>query len=250
MFFILSKVLFFLIDPLFWVFALFIAGIFIKKAKLKKRFIIAAAIVLYVFSIPLVFDFVAKCWDIRKIPKPVAKPYSCAIVLGGFSSESADGKRGYFNEASDRFIQAVRLYDIGQVSHILVTSGNPSIHPDGFEEADWVKGQLEQFKVPDSCILIENRSRNTIENAQFSKKILDKTTLKPPYLLITSAFHMRRSMYIFQKTGYNVLPYPCHFSAGAPRINLDSFFPSPVVLAGWGIYVKEMIGLTVTRFKL
>src|SRR5580704_13804657 len=155
MFFVLSKLLVFFIYPLSWVLALLIIAIITKNQKLKRRFLILSAALLLVFSNPFLLNQFAKLWDIAPVPLKNSGPYSCAIVLGGFTSEDANGN-GFFNDRADRFIEGLKLFTTGKVSHILISSGNGNLLHDKFAEADWVKTQLKQFKVPDSCVLIEN----------------------------------------------------------------------------------------------
>jgi len=212
---------------------------------------LAAVIVLFIFTDPFLMSKFAGAWDIKPVPLKTSGPYSCAIVLGGFSSRSSSGE-GIFNISADRFIQGLKLISTGQVSHILITGGNGDLIPDSFTEGDWVKTQLKIFKVPDSCVLIENRSRNTIENAAFTKPILQKAGLQPPYILVTSAFHMRRSLGIFKATGINVIPYPCNYLPGTGSENsifIGDFIPDGRLLGTWDYYIKEAIGTFVNKFR-
>jgi len=248
MFFILSKLLLIFILPLSWVVALLIAALIVKKQSLKRRLLISSVVVLLVFSNPFLLNSFAKLWDIPPAPLKNSGPYSCAIVLGGFTSEDANGN-GFFNASADRFIQGVKLLITGKVSHILISSGNGTLLHDNFTEAGWVKTQLREFKIPDSCILIEDRSRNTIENAAFSKVILQNSHLQPPYILVTSAFHMRRSLGIFKKTKIDVIPYPCNYLAGKAKLSPDQFIPDAETLFKWNYYIKEVIGTFVNYFK-
>jgi uncharacterized SAM-binding protein YcdF (DUF218 family) len=239
--FILSKVLLFLLFPITWVFALLIAALITKHTRRKQRLLGAILVVFYLFSIPALLDAFAKIWRYPAAPVPKNKSYSCAIILGGFSSEKAGGD-GYFNAASDRFIQALKLKATGQASHILISSGNASVRPDAFREATWVGQQLKAMQMPDSCVLIENQSRNTLENALYTKQMLIKAHLQPPYLLVTSDFHMRRSMLIFSKTGLDVVPYPCNYSAGMGNFSWNHLMPSSHPFGEWEIYTKELVG--------
>jgi uncharacterized SAM-binding protein YcdF (DUF218 family) len=248
MFFIFSKLLLVFILPLTWIIATLIASVVVKNARLKRRFLIASITLLLIFTNPFLFNQFAKVWDIDPVPLTNTKPYSCAIILGGFSGEDSKG-HGYFNSAVDRFIQGVRLYNTGKVSRILVTSGNGNLIHDNFEEADWVKTQLLDFKVPDSAILIENRSRNTLENAAFSKKVINANHLKPPYLLVTSAFHMRRSLGIFKRENIDVIPYPCNYLGEHVKISIDQLIPDSSVLGEWNYYTKEVVGTLVNYLK-
>jgi uncharacterized SAM-binding protein YcdF (DUF218 family) len=246
MYFFFSKVLLIFILPFTWVMVALIAAIAVKKQKLQRRFLIISVVLLLVFTNPFLFNLFANHWDIKPVPLKKSGPYSCVIVLGGFSSEGKNGK-GFFNSAADRFIQGVRLLTTGKASHILISGGNGNLIPDKFEESDWVKTQLLQLNIPDSCILIEDRSRNTIENAAFSKIILNKNHLQPPYILVTSAFHMRRSLGIFKKTGIKVTPYPCNYMTAGGRSLVDQLIPDSEVIGRWNYYVKELVGTIVNH---
>jgi len=249
MFFIFSKLLYIFILPLSWVLALLIATLVTKNKKLKQKLLVIALVVLLVFSNPFLFNHFARLWDISPVPLNNKSVYSCVIVLGGFSGEDTNGD-GYFNGSADRFIQGLKLFKTHKASHILISGGSGNLIQDKFFEADWVKKQLKKFDVPDSSILIEDRSRNTIENAAFSKVILQKAHLTPPFILVTSAFHMRRSLGIFKKTNINVVPYPCNFLADTGNNIFADFLPDAYVLYKWNFYIKEMIGATVNIFKL
>ena len=248
MYFIFSKLLLILILPFSWFLAFFIAALVVKKQHLKRRFLIISVVIMLLFSSPVLFSVFAHYWDIKPVPLKKTGAYSCAIVLGGFSGEDANGN-GFFNTSADRFIEGLKLFTTGKVTHILISSGNGNLIHDNFAEADWVKTQLKQFNVPDSSVLIENRSRNTIENAAFSKILLNKNHLQPPYILVTSAFHMRRSLMIFKREGYHVLAYPANYSSGAGAFNLTDLFPDANTFNGWNIYLKEMVGYVVDHFK-
>jgi uncharacterized SAM-binding protein YcdF (DUF218 family) len=248
MYFVFSKLLLILILPFSWFLAFFIAALVAKKQHLKRRFLIISAVIIFLFTNPILFGAFAHYWDIKPVPLKKTGAYSCVIVLGGFSGVDAKGN-GFFNGFADRFIEAVKLLTTGKVTRILISSGNGNLIHGKFAEADWVKTQLKQVNVPDSCILIENRSRNTIENAAFSKIILNKNHLQPPYILVTSAFHMRRSLNIFKKTKLEVILYPCNYLPGEGRISLDGFIPDATLLGSWNYYTKEVVGNIVLHFQ-
>jgi uncharacterized SAM-binding protein YcdF (DUF218 family) len=249
MYFFFSKVLAFLINPFYWVLILVTIGLILKNKKYKKRCFIISAVVLVLFSIPLFLNQFANLWRYPYSPLPAKQKYSCVIVLGGFSGPGGPDT-GHFNASSDRFIQGLRLFETRKASHILITSGNSSLmhQKDGFVEGDWVKTQLKQFNVPDSAVLIENKSKNTIENAAFTKAMLESRHLKPPYILVTSDFHMRRAMKIFTKAGLDVTPYPCNFFAGG-QPSFAGLIPDVNALPKWDIYIKEVVGYIVLWFK-
>src|ERR1700748_785434 len=120
MFFFFSKILEFFIYPFSWIVILIIAAIFIKKPHLKKKLFIAAAVIFFIFSDAFLLNQFTKHWDVKRAPLKATGAYSCVIVLGGFSSDLADGT-DYFNSSADRFIQALKLFQTGKVTHVLVT---------------------------------------------------------------------------------------------------------------------------------
>ena len=244
MFFILSKLFTFLLAPLFWILLFLAIGFFSKKRRLKKSSFITATVIFLFFSIPFFLVEYARWWDYKQTELPAGKTYSCAIVLGGFVSEDYEGN-GYFNSTSDRFIQLIKLKAEGKVSHLLVSGGNAKILPTDFRESDWVATQLRDFNIPDSNILIENRSRNSYENALFSKQLLDSAHLPPPYILITSGYHMRRALATYKKMGLDVVSYPCNYIAGKGKISIDDFIPSISNFGPWYYYIKELVGYAV-----
>jgi uncharacterized SAM-binding protein YcdF (DUF218 family) len=248
MFFILSKILVVLLSPTLWILILFITGLSTKKPKLRKYAFRVSLVLFIVFSNGFLFNQFAKMWDVPAASLPASKTYSCAIVLGGFGSEDAE-RNGYFNLAADRFIQAIKLKMSGKASHLLISGGNGQLFPTGFRESDWVLRELRDIKLADSSVLIENRSRNSYENALYSKQLLESENLKPPYLLITSAYHMRRAMYTYKKLGVEIVPFPCNYFAGRGATTFSDFIPRAMVLSGWEIYIKEVVGYAVYFFK-
>lgn len=219
-----------------------------SNKRFKYQALITSLILFVILSNPFLLNQFAGQWDINTGSLDKNKIYSCAIVLGGFSSE-ADNGEGYFNASADRFIQALKLKSTGTVSHLLITGGNSEIVPGKFRESVWVKDQLMQLRVPESAILVEHNARNTIENAAFTKVALKNKELEPPFLLITSAFHMRRSLYTFRRAGIQVIPYSSNFITGRQRVTFNDFIPQAEVLNKWGVYLKEVIGFGIYYVK-
>jgi uncharacterized SAM-binding protein YcdF (DUF218 family) len=246
--FILSKTLLFFLHPFLWVLALVAISLFVRNTKWRKKIRIVAVILLFIFSNPFLLNRVARWWDYPRPQLNANQKYSCAIVLGGFISEDAQGK-GFFNGSSDRFIQGLRLQATGQAGHILITGGNASLMPDGFTEGGWVINELKVLHVPDSAVIIEKQARNTTENARYSKNMLQKAHLAPPYLLVTSAFHMRRALATFKHEKLAVIPYACNFGVSSDTVSIDDFIPNATVMDGWTTYFKEMIGWLIIQSK-
>lgn len=247
MFFILSKVLSIFMFPLTWILLLMLIALIIKNPIRKKRLFLAAAIIFLIFSNPLLFRLVANKWDAAPVNLG-NKKYSCAILLGGFvSGDSLMG--GYFNTSADRFIQTLKLYDQSNINYILISGGTSKLTKDKFQYSTWAAKQFTDMRVPDSALLFENKSRNTLENATFSKQLLAQKGLKPPYVLVTSAFHMRRALWIYKHAGLDVVPFPSNYLIGREKFTFSSLVPSASALQAWEIYIKEMIGHTVNKLR-
>ena len=92
MYFILSKILYYLLLPLTWIFIVFVVALFSKNKLRRRRFFIAAPVMLYIFTNAFLFNQFAKRWDIPAYPATDTTKYSCVIVLGGFAGEDKNGK--------------------------------------------------------------------------------------------------------------------------------------------------------------
>ncbi|MES2268080.1 MAG: YdcF family protein [Bacteroidota bacterium] len=247
MVYILSKLLYVFILPLTWVFCLLLYTLFAKNASRKRKALIAAIAIFWFFGNRFTANLMANIWDVDP-GAASAKTYSAAILLGGFVSEGKNGE-GHFNNAVDRYNTAVKLLQAGTAKHLLFSGGNADIKPSSFSEARFVGQQLKKLNIADSLILLDDKARYTIENAAFSKILLQKTRLKPPYLLVTSAFHMRRAMLIYKKAGLGVAPYPCDYITNYGTIMPTDFVPGIEAIGTWNTYIKEMVGYIVALFK-
>jgi uncharacterized SAM-binding protein YcdF (DUF218 family) len=236
-----SAVLSGVLSPFNWLIVLLLVACMVKKRSLKKTALILALFVFIVFGNAALLNWYAKTWQPKPVVLSPSAEYSCGIVPGGFASPDADAN-GYFNATADRFIQAVKLYKTGHIKHILISGGNGKENEKSFREAAWVRGELVSVGIPDSVIFTEDKSNNTKENAIYSKQILDSLHLTPPYLLITSAFHMPRAALVFKKAGVDEVPFPCNYNIGRGSFSPWDLIPTPSTLLGWDSFLKETVG--------
>ncbi len=129
-------------------------------------------------------------------------------------------------------------------ARILYSGGNPNLVADAAaKEADYALTVFETLGISRDRVILERASRNTAENAEFAKAmILPKPGER--WLLITSAFHMPRSIGIFRKAGFPVEAFPVDWRMGGPS-DLTKFAIS--ALEGLGridTAIREWIGLT------
>ena len=237
----LSSLLSILLSPFNWIIILLLAAWLFRKKKVKKVLIILSVCIFIVFGNHYLLNLFANNFQPKQVNPQSLAIYSCGIVPGGFASPT-ENDSGYFNQSADRFIQAVKLYRLGKITHLLVSGGNGKTDDNHFREGAWVKTQLVQFGVPDSVIFVEDQSNNTQENAANSKRILDSLHLAPPYLLITSAFHLPRALLVFRKAGVAADPFPCNYTEGMGTFSFLDLIPLPSILPGWDRYLKETVG--------
>jgi uncharacterized SAM-binding protein YcdF (DUF218 family) len=241
MFFILSKVLYFLLSPWSWIIGFIIAAVISKSARRKKRFYILAVVFALFFSIPIIHHTVTYNWQLNEATIKKDKKYTAGILLCGIVGFDKNEK-GYFGFASDRFIQTLKLYNQKRIDKIVITGGSGSLFRPQLNEAAFLRKEFIANNVPDSNIIIESASRNTNENAVFTKRTIDSLHLSPPFLLITSATHMRRSLSCFRHAGIDPDHYPTSYEAKKQKITIGDFIPDPEVISYWQRLLKEIVG--------
>jgi uncharacterized SAM-binding protein YcdF (DUF218 family) len=248
MFFILSKLLTFLLSPLIWVFVLLLMAWFTKNSQRGKRFLIVGIILLYFFSNEFICNEVYRSWEYPFTKLEKSDTYDYAVVLGGFSNYDTAFSRVKFNEAADRFNQSFQLYQEGKVKKLFITGGSGSVLHQDETEADKVKDFLISLKVPEQDVIMEKASRNTHENAVNTAEWLAKNDPTAHCLLITSATHMRRALGCYKMAGINVTPYTSHRLTDPRKFDPDTFFiPGARNMAKWDVFLKEVVGIVIYK---
>lgn len=252
MFFYLSKLLGFIISPLVWVFILLLYSFKTKVEGRAKKLRIAAIIILFVCSNSFIVD---ECFRQYEPVTPdydlMTTKYDGAIILGGIGSVDVRLKKLSFGWGGDRLFQVFPMYYNGRVKKIIFTGGSGSIEFPERKEGIYVQKYLKAINIPDSAVIIETESKNTYENAVYTKKMLDSLKLKGNFLLVTSAFHMPRAIAVFKKAGYtNLTPYLTNRVSGLRRFTFDHLFiPNPDALFSLQMLIHEWLGFIVYKIK-
>jgi len=260
MFVYLSKLLPLFVYPLGLVFILLILALISnRRAGWRKSAIGAALILLWLGGNRWVSMGLARSLEWRYLP-PEEPPAAEAIVLLGGGTLSAEYPRPTVevNGAGDRVIYTAWLYRQGSAPYVLLSGGT----------IDWLSGKdtpaedmahlLEMMGVPAEKMWLEFKSRNTQENALYSKAILDEKGVRR-ILLVTSALHMPRAVGLFEQQGLEVIPMPTDYivtQAGWERLSqanagvqLINLVPSVDDLALTTRALKEYLGLLVYRLR-
>lgn len=151
-----------------------------------------------------------------RFPRPeIAAPPTGIIVLGGAVDEGVTRRRGLpsLNEAAERMTEAVALARRFPQARLVFSGGSGRFAQQEMTESDVARMLFVSLGVPEERMTFENRSRDTWENAVFTR---DTVRPKPgeTWLLVTSAMHMPRSVGIFRKVGFSVIAYPVDYRTG------------------------------------
>ena len=246
MFYIASKLLAFLSKPIFWVFILLISALIFKTK--RRTLLIYIISIFWVFSNGFLADSCARLWETpRYAPTEI---YDVGIVLGGMADYDKITKAHNFNKHADRIMDAQQLYHQGKIKKILISGGNGVLFNDGYIEANAMRDYLLLNQIPSEDILIENTSRNTKENAFNSAEILQKDYPNGKFLLITSANHMRRARFCFEKAGIITQEFPTDCTTSYTNFSVEYILlPSVEALETWGGLIHEWIGYLVYKIK-
>lgn len=250
MFFILSKIFSFLFSPLSWVFILFVVAFLLKSKRKQKIAFYAAIAVLYLFSNNYLYHLTAAGWSIKPVMLEKKAHYKYAIVLGGMANYDKEVKRIKFSESADRLFQALSLYKNGYFDKFIIVGGSGSILQPEMIESELVRSYLLQVGIPEKDILIENKSKNTRENALFTAELLNTQNIGDSCLLITSSVHIRRARACFKKAGVKAKAYPVNQLDASFQFSPGSLLlPEASVLGNWQLLIHEMAGYIVYWLK-
>jgi len=248
MFFILSKLLDFVVNPLFWILALFVFGLFSRESSQKRKAYRAGIFALLFFTNSFLVNEAWLAWEPEAVFMNDVQPADAAIVLTGITQPNkSPHDRVHYNEGSERILDAIQLYKMGKVRKILISGGSGSTQKVEHTEAEDLQQTALFAGVPKSDILLEQRSRNTRENALYTKELLAKHPELEKLLLITSAFHMRRAQDCFQKVGLTFDTFPADFQTYDSNFNWGSIVPEASALYKWERLIHEWTGLVVYK---
>ena len=151
-----------------------------------------------------------------------------------------------FNEYNDRLLNTIELFHKGVIKNIIITGASGSLSSD-MKEADILKSFLIRIGVPSEKIIVENQSKNTYENATYTEmKCKELEMDKYSFLLITSDYHMRRSLSCFKKTKLNITP----FVKKSDEFHFDLEYlivPQTNILFKWKVLFHEIVGYFVYK---
>ncbi len=260
MFVFLSKFLTQFVYPLglSWMIILLVLFLLRKNDSLVwvKRLLWAIVIILWLGGNQWVSASLTRSLEWQNLPSADLPHNSMVVVLGGGTeAQQLPRQMPEIGAAGDRVTYALKLYQDGVAERLLLSGGNISWLGAGTSSgAQEMAILLEMMGVPAEKMLLQEKSRNTYEDALYCAEMLSEMGIQE-IVLVTSASHMPRSLALFEKQGLQVIPAPADFGvteAGWQNLWHPSFeellvhlLPNASDLAATQTAMKEYIGILI-----
>ena len=251
MVFALSKILWVFASPSGLLILLLLAGLVLSasprpcRARAGKRMSWLVA-----FCLLAIAFFPVGSWAL--LPLENRMPYTPhdqvdgIVVIGGDENPAITEHRNVPTalDSMRRFMTFMDLAKHYPNARLVYSGGEPFEHT-GMQGAEVASAVLADLGVPDGGLIVEDKSRNTYENAVYSANIVAPTP-DQKWLLVTSAWHMPRAIGCFRKAGWNIDPAPTgYFTDGEFHLfNMPSFTDQMHQLT---LAVHEYVGLLSYR---
>lgn len=243
--FIIKKIVSpFLLPPGLLVIVLLAWGLwFIRhKSRWNASISLGLGAIIWIFSTNPMSNFLmGRLEDGFNIPKKVNA--DVIIMLTSEIYEKAPDFSGIGTpgpETMERLVTAARLQRHLKVP-IIVSGGK--VYSSSTSIAELARRFLIDLGIPDQSIILENQSRDTFENALYSKQICDQRKFGAP-LVVTSGYHLKRAVFCFDKVGLKVLPFPCALTTWPDqRYYWYHLLPSAKAFAATASALREWLGL-------
>jgi uncharacterized SAM-binding protein YcdF (DUF218 family) len=252
-FFLFSKVFWFVATPLHLFGFVALAGLLLGFTTRLRRFGLAIATTALLALFAAGFSPLAN-WIMvpleERFPafRDDGRPVDGILVLGGVFQATESLARGQVlvNEAGERVLALAELARRYPEAKVVFTGGAAHFVPLNTPEAEALAQFVDALGIPNGRVIFESRSRNTRENAAFSQALAQP---KPGerWLLVTSAWHMPRAVGCFRNAGFPVTAYPVDYRTSGWSDASSSFLNASDGLVRLETGMKEWIGLVSYR---
>ena len=251
MFFILSK----LLTPFFYPFTyvvllLLLALFFYRRARVCKSCLLLALVMLFIFGTPLLPNTLTYSLESRYPPSRSLPQADAVVVLSGMLIlERSEPGRLEFNEGAERILSGIRLIKKGAAKHLILSGGSGNLYEQSKSEARLLEQFALELGVPQEKLVLEPDSRNTYENALYTKALMEEHGIST-IILVTSASHLPRAMGCFRKLGIEPIPFGVDYHASRPYIpHPDEFVPNPGNFCQSSYALHEYIGILAYKLS-
>lgn len=244
MLYVIKLIYAWLLPPGLFLLAL-LAACWIHRKKPNRAGLLIPLLLMYLLSISAVTDRMIKPLE-DYYPQPAAEDVKGAqaiVVLGGGSFGGVpdfDGKGQIAAGAANRHLMGLRLH---RALHVPIVFSGGLVFAENGVEADSAVRLFRACGVKEKDLLADAKSRNTVENAKYTKQICSENGFGK-VILVTSAYHMPRSVKLFRREGVDVIPYPCDYMTNKELVcDAFAFTPNHSSLSNTAIAIKEYLGI-------
>jgi len=256
MFYFLSKSVGFLLQPSVIVLMALglglLAGAF-GRARAARRLLLAAFFGLLIGGLSPLAHILTIPLE-NRFPRPkleqVREKAAGIIMLGGAQDTLVATKRkvNALTDAAERLTDSLMLMKALPGKPLVISGGGAQILYDSSSEAETAHRMFERLGADPKLLWREERSRNTYQNAAFTRRLLEKRGMADkPWLLVTTAFHMPRAMGCFRKAGLKVIPWPVDYRTRGWSDAARPFSRPSNGLRRLDMIMREYIGLLAYR---
>jgi uncharacterized SAM-binding protein YcdF (DUF218 family) len=248
MFFILSKLLWSFADPFSFIVLLGLFGLmfsFGRPVRLGRALCFTSVLLLVIVCFMPLGSLALRPLEDRFPQPPADLPAPAGIiVLGGAIDPDLTlaRKQPTFTQLAARLTTGVVLARRYPAARLIYTGGNADLNGNGADEASVARQLWLSLGVPDARMSFEAKSRNTWENALYTRALLDPRP-DQTWLIVTSAWHMPRAIGIFRQVGFKVVAYPVDYRTFGDRRDFHLVQTGIAQITMLEYAVHEWIGL-------
>lgn len=261
MFIFLSKFLQQFAYPLGMVFCLLALALVLQRRRRWQNVVLGLALfLLFLSGNRWTAMGLARSLEWQNLPLQPVPEAEVIVVLGGATDPLQYPRSTVeINSAGDRVLYAAYLYHAGKAPHILLSGGNIEwLSTRASSPAEEMAEIMGWLGVPGEALWLQTESRNTYEDALYSRRLLEEKGVQR-ILLVTSALHMPRSLALFEAQGLEVIPAPADFIVteeswrslvhADPTAHLVNLLPSVGNVGLTTNALKEYLGMLVYRLQ-
>ena len=234
----MHKILPFFLSPLGVIFIFLIASFFFKR----RFFVFLAFIVLIVSSNPIVGNYLMQKLEYPYKPTSsysISKADAIVVLSGVLKKIEIKNNTKYEFAEGNRFLSSIDLINQNKANKLIYTSGKIPWIENRKPEGYILKNKAISLGVPEAKISVTENVINTYDESIAVSKLIPKNS---SIILVTSAFHMHRSKYLFESQGFKVMPFPVDFKTSNEKLSVLSFFPNLGAMGDTSKFIRENIG--------
>ncbi len=235
---LVNKILPIFVLPLGFTLLCMLAGLVLRKTLLLWY----AALLLWAFSMPVVSEGLMRFVEGGSVRMPVSaiEKADAIVVLSGMIRQVDGAPLGEWGDAVDRFEGGIDLFKAGKAPVIVFTRGQLPWQQNAIPEGELLERRAVRLGISQRAIRLTDKVGNTAAEAVAARKLLGN---RKKIILVTSAFHARRALLLFEQAGFEVQPFRVDYQVDDNSgLTVLRFLPGAEALAQSEKALREMIG--------